>query len=115
VRTEVYQRGDGEWVTHVYLSRRNLLTLLAKLDGHPPGSSRTIEGPILYPATTVTADEDEAHYAHESRGKAVGTPGPMHPRTERRIAELETPYDPERDPELADDPAGFVRAMEDAE
>lgn len=82
MRTEAYQRPDGEWVTHIYLSRRNLLTLLAKLDGHPEGSERTIQGPVTYPATTVTAEEDETHYAHESRGDAVGTAGWMHPETE---------------------------------
>lgn len=85
MRTETYQRPDGEWVTHVYVSRRNLLTLLAKLDGHPEGSERTIQGPNLYSATTITAEEDEVHYAHESRGEAVGRPGAMHPRTEREV------------------------------
>lgn len=94
MRTEVYQRADGEWVTHVFLSRRNLLSLLAKLDGAPLGSIRTIGGPIVYPATMVTAEEDDVHYEHESRAEmdGVGAAGRMHPETE---AAMEGKGDPE--------------------
>lgn len=85
MRTETYQRGDGEWVTHVYLSRRNLLALQAKLDGKPEGSSCTLMGPSVYPVTFVTAEEDDVHYAHESRGAAANVPGRMHPVTEAAL------------------------------
>lgn len=85
VRTEVYQTRDGEWVTRVVLSRRNLLSLLAKLDGHPPDSACTISGPEVYPATAVVAEEDDAHYAHFSRGGLLGRAGRMHPDTEAAL------------------------------
>lgn len=67
----------------VTLSRRNLLTLLAKLDGHPPSSACTIvlpgggEGPEL----VVRAEDDHAHYQ-----KRREPPGSMHPDTEARMA-----------------------------
>jgi hypothetical protein len=67
----------------VTLSRRNLLTLLAKLDGHPPHSACTIvlpgggEGPALM----VRAEENDAHY-----GSRPEPPGPMHSDTESRMA-----------------------------
>jgi hypothetical protein len=66
----------------VTLSRRNLLTLLAKLDGHPSNSACTIllpgggEGPELL----VRAEENDAHY--QTRPEP---PGPMHPDTEARM------------------------------
>jgi hypothetical protein len=72
-------------ITHtlvaVTLSRRNLLTLLAKLDGYPPNSECTIvfpggEGPELL----VHAEEDAEHYA-----RRIAPPGPMHPDTEDRV------------------------------
>ena len=89
MRTETYQRGDGEWVTHVYLSRRNLLSLLAKLDGAPATSVCTLVGPVFYPITIVTAEEDGAHYAHESRDDEP--PGPLHPATEAAVARRTRP------------------------
>ena len=55
----------------VTLSRRNLLTLLAKLE--IPGSSRTIIKPD---GTYVIAEPDELHY----QGRVP--PGPMTPETE---------------------------------
>lgn len=71
---------DGA-TARVTLSRRNLLTLLAKLDGHPGESKRTIyrtndEGETL----VVTAEEDDAHYGARGYG-----PGAMHPETEKEI------------------------------
>jgi|HubBroStandDraft_6_1064221.scaffolds.fasta_scaffold00111_21 hypothetical protein len=65
----------------VTLSRRNLLTLLAKLAGFPPNSACTIvfpgtEGPTL----EVHAEPDEAHYATRP-----SPPGTMHPNTEALI------------------------------
>jgi hypothetical protein len=68
----------------VTLSRRNLLTLLAKLDGHPSTSACTIslpgggEGPELL----VRAEENEADYRHRP-----APPGRMHPDTEARFVE----------------------------
>jgi hypothetical protein len=62
----------------LYLSRRNLLALLVKLDGSPPKSARTLISPSN--AFQVTAESDLEHYNHPSREDA--TPGPMHPATE---------------------------------
>jgi hypothetical protein len=67
----------------VTLSRRNLLTLLAKLDGHPSNSACTIVLPgVEGPELLVRAEENEAHY--QSRG---APPGSMHPDTESRLWE----------------------------
>jgi hypothetical protein len=65
----------------VTLSQRNLLTLLAKLAGFPPGSACTItfpgdDGPLL----VVHAESDEEHYANRP-----APPGKMHPDTEARV------------------------------
>ena len=65
----------------ITLSQRNLLTLLAKLAGFPPGSACTItfpcdDGPLL----VVHAESDEEHY-----GTRPTPPGPMHPETEARL------------------------------
>jgi hypothetical protein len=79
VRVEI--KDDG--TLHVTLSRRNLLTLLTKLNGHPPGSKCTIVAPNIYPCTLVTAEEDAVHYA---RAERLGFgPGVMHPDTEVRL------------------------------
>jgi hypothetical protein len=73
-------RADSE-VVQVTLSRRNLLSLLAKVDGHPAVSS----GAIIFPGTgaeptlVVVSESDSVHYA-----KRTG-PGPMHPATEAWI------------------------------
>ncbi len=66
----------------VTLSRRNLLTLLAKLDGHPPHSACTIllpggEGAQLL----VRAEENDEHYEKRSE-----PPAPAHPDTEAASA-----------------------------
>jgi len=71
-------------VIRVVLSRRNLLALLAKLDGHPPESACTITfpGTSEEPGLVVVAEPDAVHY--QSRP----TPsGPMHPDTEAWIDE----------------------------
>jgi hypothetical protein len=61
-------------VIRVFLSRRNLTALLAKLDGWPEGSACTIvKGQLM-----VCAERDDAHY----RGRI---PGAMHPSTELAI------------------------------
>jgi hypothetical protein len=80
VRIETLESGFHR----VYLSRRNLLSLLAKLDGHPPDSVCTIVGPE--DDFAVTAEEDIAHYTNPARGAAVGIAGAMHPDTEETLA-----------------------------
>lgn len=71
-------------IVRVALSRRNLKTLLAKLDGNPPESACTIyystkDGKVLW----VTAEEDAEHYANPERDLPHG--GAMHPATEEAI------------------------------
>ena len=67
----------GDYATVITLSRRNLKTLLLKLD--EPDSFKSIfrdtaEGGRFY----IKAEDDEVHY--EDR-----TPGIMHPREEERL------------------------------
>jgi hypothetical protein len=57
----------------VELTRRNLLSLLAKLDGHPADSACTIQSPDGF---LVKAVEDDAHYSDRRAGH-------MHPETEK--------------------------------
>ena len=98
-RLNIVTRGRDRFVD-VTLSRRNLLTLLHKLD--KPGSFRMItsgncseEGRLLpygleelasdpRPRTTLVlrVEDDTEHYG----GRPYG-PGPMHPATERFVAE----------------------------
>lgn len=66
--------------TTIVLSRRNLLTLLAKLDGFPPDSACSITGGFEAPNIWIRAEEDEEHYARRPAGE-------MHPVTEGRIVE----------------------------
>ena len=72
-------RGNGtihrRRTMEVRLSRRNLLTLLAKLD--IPGSHCTLIKPD---GTVVVAEPDEVHYANRPR------PGQMSEETEARVA-----------------------------
>jgi hypothetical protein len=74
LRTNTLPNIEGE--TEVTLSRRNLLSLLHKLDWE--GSARTIEklqdGVVL----TVVAEDDNEHYGD-------GDTGVMHEETERFI------------------------------
>ncbi len=55
---------DGQMT--VELTRRNLLTLLAKLDGHPENSSCC----IAKDGVTVKAVEDAEHYTDRPYGRA---------------------------------------------
>jgi hypothetical protein len=91
---------EGERRVEVILSRRNLLTLLHKLD--MPGSMRQIENndcwedgvqtPFLpgekqfcdlqRTLLVLRCEEDAEHYA-----KRLAGPGPMHPATERFVQE----------------------------
>jgi hypothetical protein len=82
VRTEIYTV-DRRPEVYVFLSRRNLSSLLAKLDGHPPNSACQLIGPDFYPLTHVIAEEDDWHYSHGSRR---GTPpGRGHTATEEAL------------------------------
>lgn len=67
-------RGPEGLGVHIYLSRRNLLALLAKLDGYPEGGKLT----IVKDGLMVTAEEDDVHYRER-------VPGVMHPETEKRM------------------------------
>ena len=58
----------------IELTRRNLLTLLAKLDGNPDGSSCTIGREGWW----IKAVEDSVHYSDRPAGQ-------MDPETERAI------------------------------
>lgn len=63
----------------VELTRRNLETLLAKLDGNPPDSLCTIaKGEPSYGWVYVRAVENEAHYSDRPAGR-------MHPNTEASL------------------------------
>jgi hypothetical protein len=62
---------------NIILSKRNLLTLLHKLE--MPGSACTIIKPG---GTVVIAEPDEVHYADRA-------PGRMHPDTEEFIQDME--------------------------
>jgi hypothetical protein len=66
-----YLEDDGDFPV-LELTRRNLTALLAKLDGHPPGSARSLIDPDR--RIMVRAVEDAAHYADRP-------PGPVHEDT----------------------------------
>lgn len=83
MRVERERDESGQYATKVVLSRRNLLALLAKLDGHPPNSLCTLVSPSFYPPAVVVAEEDDYHYAHPSREYA--DPGTIHPDTEEAM------------------------------
>ena len=72
---------------HIVLSRRNLLTLLAKLEGHPPLSACTISFPGAgeEPALVVSAESDDLRY-----GRRSAPAGAMHPDTEAWVAHVAT-------------------------
>lgn len=76
----VEKNPDGVPVALV-LSRRNIITLLAKLDGAPEDSECTIMAPMQYGHFAVRAEEDAVHYYHPER-EEQGKAGRMHPDTE---------------------------------
>lgn len=59
-------RLDGP--NHLVVSRRNLLALLAQLDGHTPHRVPAILGGEEAPGIVLQAEEDEVHYASRSFG-----------------------------------------------
>ena len=71
---------EATWEFELVLSRRNLKTLLAKLDGFPENSALTIVGGDSAPGVVVRAEEDDIHYGSRGYG-----PGPMHSDTEAAI------------------------------
>lgn len=62
----------------IELTRRNLLALLAKLDGHPPDSGCELRKTFYGAQVAVRAVENDAHYADHD-------PGALHPATERSL------------------------------
>jgi len=82
-RLDLRLNDDGAGVAVVTLSRRNLLTLLHKLD--MPGSARTITNSDCHLNHELTdrlllilrAEDDEKHYSER-----LEPPGPMHPASE---------------------------------
>lgn len=68
----------------IVLSRRNLLTLLSKLDRVRDGeeSACTL---IKSDGTIISAEEDSDHYANR-------TPGSIHPRDEELLPEIAAKY-----------------------
>jgi hypothetical protein len=75
-RLELTAAADEGLICTVVLSRRNLLSLLAKLEGHPTGSKRRIENNDCW-------RDGEPVDEHYSRRPAP--PGPMHPATESYV------------------------------
>lgn len=73
---------------YVMLSRRNLLTLLAKLDGHPPNSACMIGGGSDAPKLWLMAEEDDVHYKDRPVHEGVTKFGPMHPETEAALGRM---------------------------
>lgn len=65
-------------IVDVILSRRNLLSLLHKLD--MPGSARTLFRDVDGLRLVVRAETDEEHYAERE-------PGAVHPETEKFVKE----------------------------
>lgn len=60
---------EYDYGMYLVLSRRNVETLLAKLDGHPPDSACTIVGPEIYGRFAVTAEETgEMRYLEDDYG-----------------------------------------------
>ena len=70
----------------IELSRRNLLSLLAKLDGHPPNSACSIMAPNDMPGWTVHAVEDAEHYADRPAGQMIAETERMLPYDQRMAA-----------------------------
>jgi hypothetical protein len=85
MRLRIHNYPDGS-VCQVTLSRRNLLTLLQKLE--MAGSARTVIGQDCPEGWTLVlqAEDDDEHYAQRP-----APPGPMHPETEAFIDDRVSP------------------------
>lgn len=79
-----FEEGEGVDAVRVVLSRRNLLSLLHKLDME--GSARTLvkHGCERHAVLVVQCEDDAEHYA----SRPEGGPGPMHPLTEAYVHEF---------------------------
>lgn len=99
------RRADSE-VVEVVLSRRNLRALLAKLDGHPAGSSCTLvremgDGRLL----VLSAEEDGVHYRDRPPGATAAA-------TESALRGAQTQGQPFRRPELGGGEFSASRAVQ---
>ncbi len=89
---------DDGTVKGLVVSRRNIITMLAKLNGSPEDSARTIMAPNVEGRDPfyLKAEEDAEHYFGPARTESGAHEGAglMHPDTEARM-ELEplTPDD----------------------
>lgn len=81
MRAELEQRDTGYMIMRVVLSERNVRTLVAKLEGHPPDSACTIVKETGAGLLIVKVEPDAEHYADRPEGPA----GPMHPDTEAAL------------------------------
>ena len=54
------------------VSRRNVLSLLAKLDGYPPGSRCTLGGGSDADGIELAIEEDDVHYKDRPAGRMIG-------------------------------------------
>lgn len=70
----------AKYTVHVTLSRRNLISLLTKLDWE--SSHCTVERETDAGYLIVTSEKDEAHYGSDRE------PGEMHPQTESEILDF---------------------------
>lgn len=87
-------RADAE-VIDIVLSRRNLLTLLVKLSGHPANSACTIGWPGAegQPTLLVRAEPDGRHYADRAPAGTMvcqteGALRRLHKRARHAVADL---------------------------
>lgn len=69
----------GRGVIHLVLSRRNLLSLLVKLD--QGDSARTLVKDFPSARVVITSEDDPTHYAET-------TPGPMSAQTEEELVRI---------------------------
>jgi len=68
----------NEQTKTIKVSRRNLLSLLTKLDGKPQNSACTLAGGDDAVGWFLIAEEDAVHYAERSAGR-------MHAETEEAL------------------------------
>ncbi len=81
--------------TTLVVSRKNLLTLLAKLDANVLAGERVSHAAIVDPdgVVLIHAEEDDVHYDPELRASLghAAFAGPMHPREEGTLKAEWTP------------------------
>lgn len=96
MNVELIDEGGGHVLARVTLSERNVRTLMAKIEGHPPESHKQLTRQVNHTVgLMVIVEDDEKHYGDRGYG-----PGPMHPDTE--TAMLDRPIDQyPKDPHVA--------------